>query len=277
MRPRIAFVSHAGVPAADAEGSLILEALARAGLDVVDAAWDESREWGEFDLVLVRSPWGHHARRQDFLRWARAVEDSTMLANPAVALVRTTDRTYLRDLAMQGVPVVPTLWFEPGDDPEALRGDLAGTGWSAFTVGPNVPSAHVGAMRTRTAGAAVDAAAEIAGHGLIALIRADDAPGPAVSVVVLGDRVSHVVAVGADGRVREAETTPDLADAALNVLRACASADRLLYARVDLVDGADGWALRELTISEPRLFLDVVPAAADALAWVVRQAVVGEA
>jgi hypothetical protein len=276
MRPRIAFVSHAGTTAADAEGSLLLEALARAGLDVVDADWDDGREWAEFDLVLVRAPRDHRSRRQGFLRWARDVEDSTTLVNPAVSLARTTDRTYLRDLRRQGVPVVPTVWFEPGDDPVALRRDLNGSRWPRFTVGPNVAGSDAGPVHAPTVDAAAREAAAIAGRGLIALIRPADVGAATVSVVVLGNRVSHAVAEGPDGAVREVEATADLVDAAMNVLRACASADRVLYARVDLVEGLDCWELRELTTSEPRLFLDVVPEAADTLAWVVRQAVVGD-
>ena len=130
MHPRVAYVTHSGSAAPDPDIDVALPALEAAGLDPEVCAWDADATWDAFDLVLVRSAWDHSARRQDFLRWARSVEDQTRLANPALTLARNTDRTYLRDLRKQGFPVVDTVWLEPGDDPAVAEAQIGARGGS---------------------------------------------------------------------------------------------------------------------------------------------------
>jgi hypothetical protein len=72
-------------------------------------------DWGAFDLVVVRSVWDYVPRREQFLAWAERVASVTRLANPVPVLRWSTDKRYLRDLQAAGVPVVPTVFLEPGD------------------------------------------------------------------------------------------------------------------------------------------------------------------
>ncbi len=69
-------------------------------------------DWGSYDLVVIRSTWDYAPRRDDFAAWAASVP---RLANPADVVAWNTDKTYLRELAAAGVPVVPTAWLAPGD------------------------------------------------------------------------------------------------------------------------------------------------------------------
>ncbi|MBD0292176.1 MAG: hypothetical protein ICV70_01205, partial [Jiangellaceae bacterium] len=64
--------------------------------EVVDGRWqvwdDPTAEWGEFELVLVRSTWDYAPRREAFLAWARSVRH---IVNPPPVLEWNTDKRYL--------------------------------------------------------------------------------------------------------------------------------------------------------------------------------------
>ena len=88
-----------------------------AGVEVRPAVWDDPAvDWAAADLVLVRSTWDYAKRRDEFLAWAARVEEVTALHNPLAVLRWSTDKTYLRDLAEAGVPVVPTAFLDSADD-----------------------------------------------------------------------------------------------------------------------------------------------------------------
>jgi len=62
-----------------------------------------------------------------------------------------------------------------------------------------------------------------------------------------------------------AEVEPEALEVARGIL-ASGGFENLLYARVDLVHDGEGWALMELELVEPSLFLSFNEAAADKLA-----------
>lgn len=269
MYPRIAYVTYSGdLPDTDLEPALA--AMRRARLEPDAVTWDAPVDWQEYDLVLVRSVWDYAGRRQEFLRWARAVEDQTVLANPARILARNTDPNHLRDLARAGVATVDTVWFEPGDDPAACERVLTARGWARFCVRPSV-----GPVTWTLAGSpqeAATSAAELAGRGHLAMIQpAGDEP--TLSVIVLGGRASHAVRREPAGVVVPAVVPEDVAELLPEVLAAGSDGEDLLYARVDLIEQAGTWLLSDFEATEPRLFLDADPGAADRLAHAVRVAV----
>ncbi|MGX6448759.1 hypothetical protein ACVU7I_11935, partial [Patulibacter sp. S7RM1-6] len=95
-------------------------------LDATWAVWDDPTvDWAAFDLVVVRSTWDYHARREAFLAWAAGVPS---LANPADVLAWNTDKRYLADLVAAALPTVPTLLVPPGEalpaDAPALAGEV---------------------------------------------------------------------------------------------------------------------------------------------------------
>ena len=88
--------------------------MAAAGLQVEVHAWDAPDvDWAGFDLVVIRTTWDYWDRHEAFLAWTRSVP---RLANPAEVVAWNTDKSYLRRLAVAGIPIVPTEWLEPGDD-----------------------------------------------------------------------------------------------------------------------------------------------------------------
>ncbi len=110
--PRIALATCRQLPVGDEDAVPLLAACSAAGLDAEWRIWDDPAvDWGSYDLVVIRATWDYAPRRDDFAAWAASVP---RLANPADVVAWNTDKTYLRELAEAGVPVVPTAWLAPG-------------------------------------------------------------------------------------------------------------------------------------------------------------------
>lgn len=285
MYPRVAYVTYSGdLP--DNDLPLALAAMREARLDAEAVEWDDdSIDWGDFDLVVVRSTWDYVPRRPEFLRWARRVEDSTRLANPARCLAKNTDKTYLRVLAQRGIPTIPTFWFEPGDSADDCAAQLRALGWQPLIVKPNVDGAGLNAVLVESAEEAAAQAAEWATRGLTAMVQ-PYLPvvehSAELSVVVLGGVVSHAVTRRApltnsgDSSAVEAIDVPGAVQELVpEIMRAGCDGEQLMYARIDLVPDGPGWLLMEFEATEPRLFLDAVPEAPARFAAVVKAAVRG--
>ena len=274
----IAIATASNVVGLDEDEPLLLAALRDLGLDVEVVPWDEDGvAWGRFDLVVVRSTWNYHLDRDRFLAWAEALP---AVLNPVDVLRWNTDKRYLRDLAAAGVPVVPTAWLEPGD--AAVLPE-----WPELVVKPAVSagSLHTGRYRSDDHDAAVAHADGLLAEGRTVMVQpylADVDEAGETALVYLGGRFSHAIRKGpilrpgggmfegpyADEDISPRPATPaerDLADATLAAVPG--GADRLLYARVDVVaDETGSPVVLELELTEPSLFLTEADGSAGALA-----------
>jgi hypothetical protein len=269
---RVALATCAQVPDLDQDTRTLLSPLARIGIVARAAVWSDCRvDWGLYDLTVVRSCWDYHENRDRFLAWARAVDH---LANPADVLAWNTDKHYLTELSGHGIPVVATIWLEPGRDAELpTRGrwvvkpavSLAGleTGlydaerpeqWEAMC-------AHV--HRLLAAGRTVmlqPYQPQIERDGETSLIFIEGLLCHAVrrSSILTGpaDGADHRF-IPAPGQHIES-VRPDAAWVRLaeRVLEVVPDSNDLLYARVDLVGAGNGPVqLMEVELTEPQLFL----------------------
>ncbi len=266
--------------AEDPDAPRLFAALARAGVSVDLVAWDAPANWDSYDLVVVRSTWDYVARRDEFLDWARRVR---RLANPYPVLEYSSDKHYLGDLAARGHRIVPSTFCDVGDAPRWPDGDVV--------VKPTVGAGSADAARYREdeREAAAAHVARLHDAGRDALIQpyvaSVDERGER-AVVVIDGTFSHAMTKDAmlnvdaatrttDFRrrqLRRAEVEPDALEAAIALLDDERFAD-LLYARVDLVSTEAGWALLELELVEPMLFLTYDETAADRLvAGIARRA-----
>jgi hypothetical protein len=247
----------------------LADALADEGITAQVAAWDDPRvEWGRYDLVTAMYTWGYVTQRAAFLAWAEAVETVTALVNGAATLRWNSDKTYLADLADVGVPVVPTLWVLPGDrwDPPAAD----------YVIKPTVASGGLGAARYRASPRhlADDHVRRFHDAGQSVMVQSYqpgiDTAGE-TALVFLGGRFSHAVTksallaadIGETPRLWEREViNPGVASAAqrqvADMVMAAVTArfGPAIYARIDLVDDADGHPqVLEAELVEPSLFL----------------------
>ena len=280
-RLRIALATAAQLPKLDEDGPALIGALADLGVEARAAVWDDPAErWDQLDAVVIRSTWDYVERHAAFVAWASAVSERTRLANPADVIAWNTDKRYLGELARAGLPVVPTEWAVPGEAAPLPSGP--------FVVKPTVGAGSRGARRFAGAREHAQALAHVRhlhASGRTVMVQPYqsrvDADGE-TAVVFAGGRFSHGARKGpmlaAEGElvdglyVREQITPravpPPWVALAERVLAAVpGGADRLLYARVDLVPGPDGQpVLMELELTEPSLFLGCDPAAAGRMA-----------
>ncbi|CAM01472.1 hypothetical protein A8924_2565 [Saccharopolyspora erythraea NRRL 2338] len=269
MMPRVLLASCAELPESDGDDTPLTGALAELGVDAAWAPWDDpAAPFAEADLVVLRATWDYAPRRDEFLAWCDSVP---ALANPAPVVRWNTDKSYLAELGDAGVGVVPTRLVRPGERPVWPEGD--------FVLKPAVGAGSRGAAR-------FDADDHDAARAHLEILHADggvavlqpyqatvDAEGE-TAMVFIGGVFSHAFVKGAmlsdsaamdssglfvtEG-LRPADADPALrraAEDAMDAASALLKVDRaeLLYARVDLVRGADGRPLLlELELAEPSL------------------------
>jgi len=94
--------------------SLTYQPLRDLGWSVEEVPWEKANvDWRSFDIVVIRSAWDYFKSPQTFLKVLEQIEKTgTRLANPLRVVKWNLDKSYLRELEVQGTAIVPTLWNE---------------------------------------------------------------------------------------------------------------------------------------------------------------------
>ncbi len=263
----IAFATGRPYATVDVDLPLLVAAAAARGLEAEVAVWDDdSVDWAGYDLVVVRSCWDYLERRDAFLDWARSVP---RLHNPADVRAWNTDKVYLRELADAGVPVIDTRW-------DVRRGDALPDA-QEWVVKPSISGGSRDTARWSTPDEAYAHSEELVAAGRTAMLQpyvpSVDSEGE-TALLFFGGRFSHAIRKGPllergegvrQDRDQREVITPraptaakhEVAEQALSAVPATLAAEKLSYARVDLVTDPEGQPrLIELELTEPSLFLD---------------------
>jgi len=133
------------------------------GWQVSTVPWRQAdRNWSDFDAVIIRSTWDYCHDAPTFLETLERINRETMLAN-CLELVRwNLVKTYMRDLEVKGIGIVPTLWPDSleADSFTTLQGQLGtesivvkpvvgANGEDAFRVSPADPSERLQSIAAR--------------------------------------------------------------------------------------------------------------------------------
>jgi hypothetical protein len=266
---RIAFVTCTQYPNLTADDRLAAEELRSRGITVEPVIWSDAKvDWSAFDGIVLRSMWDYHLHADAFVTWLDQVERAgPPVWNPVATARWNADKRYLRDLQRAGVPIVPTVWFERGEQPD-VASVLREQKWSEAVAKPVISSTAFRTFRI---------AAQHA-HALNSDFHALVAERPAMlqefqpeilsdgewSLVFLEGELSHTVvkhAVPGDFRVQEefggtthaATATSEIVQVARAAL--AAAPQPWLYGRVDGVLTPHGFRVGELELLEPGLFL----------------------
>jgi glutathione synthase/RimK-type ligase-like ATP-grasp enzyme len=273
------FVTWA-IPDVDAlfeDDRLLIDALARRGVEALSVAWSDDADWAAFDVAVLRSTWDYVDRLPEFLEALAAIEaHGCRVRNPLEAVRWNSDKHYLDALAQWGAPVVPVIRATTSDPDAAVR-DVAAAGWEELVVKPSVGVGGSGVARLP--------AARLSEH--LRSVRDEmlvQPFAPAVldegeySFAVIGGEVSHVLRKRpAPGDFRAhgiyggtvAPYAPEPGDLAeVRDLYARLPFD-LDYARIDVVRFAGRLAVLELELIEPMLYLSSASGSADRLAAAV--------
>lgn len=297
---RVALATYAALPALNPDDQLLLASLRTMGIASEAAVWDNPEVvWSRFDVVVVRSCWDYHLRPAAFAAWIDRVDASgARLVNPSALLRWNSDKRYLRELAVDGVNVVPTTWIEQAtlgtSRPPTLSAVLEDTGWRQVVIKPVVSASAHDTWRTSLERVSVDEArfarvveSAYAGVLIQPFVPEVERTGE-WSLVFLGGSYSHAAlkrpATG-DFRVQWehggasvlASAPPALVADARTMLSIAARHAGLdirdvAYARVDGVERDGRLLLMELECLEPHLFLGYAATAPDRLAHAVMSA-----
>jgi hypothetical protein len=266
FHPRIVLAGCRALPSGDGDDAGLVTALRSRGLHARWLAWDDPATL-HADVVILRAAWDYTDRLDDFLDWTQRVPH---LLNAPEVVAWNVDKRYLADLAAAGVPTVPSAFFAPGERVTVPDGEVV--------VKPSVGAGSVGALRFSDRDQAVAHAHALQAAGRTALVQPYDpriAGGETALVFVAGES-SHAFTKAAllpppgaapvfdasgtyaQERLGAAEPDVELWDVGHAALAAAAAivgiapAD-LLYARVDVIGGADDPRLLELELVEPSL------------------------
>jgi hypothetical protein len=258
----------------DPDAQLLLDALGDVDIDGELCVWDDpSVAWSDYDMVVIRSTWDYTKDRSGYLEWARALPK---LFNPYSIIEYSTDKHYLDDLKSRGYRIIPTTFCDVGERPEFPD--------SNFVVKPTVGAGSMDADKYEVGehGAAAAHVARLHDSGRDAMLQPYVASVDEVGergLVFIDGAFSHAIRKGAMLHIDQldrhslfrleqvslADAEPDAVTFAESVMSEPLF-NGLLYARVDLVQIPEGWAIMELELVEPSLFLSYKAGAATRLA-----------
>ena len=279
-RKTIGLVTYSGLMAMTPDERALMAALATLGVDSVAVAWDDGQvDWAAFDGLVVRSAWNYHERPFAFQSWLDEVEQASVPLWNAPDVVRwNMEKTYLRDLAQQGVAIVPTVWVVQGEAP-VLANILIEQGWTEAVVKPVISaSAYETWVTTSTGTVAVTDQSRfekmVAQRAVMVQQKMPIEQGE-WALIFLGGTYSHAVlkrpAVG-DFRVQEehggSSTLTEPPKWMIEQAKKVQAVFDCLYARVDGMDINGRFILMELELIEPALFLGL---AAGSVGWFAEQ------
>ncbi len=284
--PLVLLVTSSNWPDGEPGSPALDAALTARGLDSRWVVWDDPAvDWSAADLIAVRSTWDYIERHEEFVAWARRAGEVARVLNGAEVFAWNVDKAYLTGLGAD-LPVVPTR--TAGSLAELAEGVRA---FGTAVVKPRVGAGGAGVLvvddpEDPRLGTEIDdhpglpnGAGPWVVQPLVASVRTEGE----TSVFVLGGRaVSQVdkLPSGDEIRVHEhfggaSRPVPLRDEAASLALRGMGAAEqalgvRLDYGRVDMLRLADGTlAVSELEITEPGLYLDVLPSNAEPFADLV--------
>jgi hypothetical protein len=269
FHPKIVLAGCPQLVDGDGDDAGLIEALRLRGLHARWMSWDDPQT-EDADLVILRATWDYAERREEFLAWTERVRN---LLNAPQVVAWNSDKRYLDDLSAAGVPTLPSYFFAPGEKvrlPKGAPGEVV--------VKPAIGAGSIDTRRFTDRSAARDHAAALQDSGRTALVQPYDARVEAgeTALVFLGGEQSHAFTKGPmlppegelpglddSGTFAEEKLTPadpdfEMWDVGHAALEAAArhlglTAADLLYARVDLIGGADDPLLLELELIEPSL------------------------
>lgn len=281
--PSIALVTAIAATGLDDDLAPLQQACEAAGLRTTVVAWDDPTvSWARFDAALLRSTWDYTQRLPAFLDWCARIASITRLLNPLDVVRWNTDKHYLRDLATRGVPVIESHILEPCDDPAdcpALDECVVKPCIGAGSRDTQRYQAH-----EREAALAHIRRLLDAGRSVLVQPYLDQVDSAGETALLFFDgRFSHAIRKGPllqrGGDATRALFAPEHITARVPSPAELRTAERVLaalpwprlaYARVDLLPAPDGPKLLELELTEPSLFLDTAPGAAERFAAVLR-------
>ena len=284
----IGLVTAAVARELDTDLPLLGAALERAGTQFHFVDWhDASVDWSQYSLLVLRSTWDYHLRRNEFLQWIQRVSLLTTVCNSSEVVEWNSDKKYLGELSALGIAVVPTQFVSSAAEIHITQHAMD------VVVKPSISAGSHDTVRYRDVAQEMSAVtahvARIVESGAIAMVQeyqhAIDRAGE-TGLVYLNGVFSHAFRKGAilqhrpdmsNGLYAAEDVGERIAsgaeqETAVQVLRYVEEkfGTMPLYARVDLIPQDNGEPqLMELELVEPSFFLWASAGSADRAAQAI--------
>ena len=253
----------------DLEITALAPACLAAGIELTTRIWDDPEfDASDYDAAVIGTCWDYMQTPEAFEAALEQIAAKTRLLNPLEIFRWNKRKTYLKELAARGAPMIPTLWADRADA-ATIAGAFDALGAEDIVVKPVLGG---GAWRQ----ARIRRGEDLPTAEMLPLAQCMIQPFlPAVSeegeyaFLFFGREFSHCarkLPAKGDYRVqsefggREEIHVPTADELKLaSAVLACVEGD-LLYARVDMLRGLDGkLALIELELIEPYLYPEQGP------------------
>jgi len=235
-------------------------AFAARGVRLEDHRWDDDAiSWADFDAAIIGTTWDYQDRAKEFLDRLDRIASGTRLFNDAGLARWNAHKRYLGDLEARGARLIPTRWLDRAT-PERIAAAMDDLETDDLVLKRQIGAGAQGQLRLRRGQPLPCPPTPMMAQPFLPAIESEGE----LSFVFVDGELSHALvkrAAPGDYRIqsmyggREQAIQPNEADAAA----ARAVLDTLhevpLYARVDMVRGADGrLLLMELELIEPFLY-----------------------
>jgi glutathione synthase/RimK-type ligase-like ATP-grasp enzyme len=269
------------IPDLDPDDRLLLSELRGRHIGTMVESWrDADVNWADAKLCIIRSTWDYHKDYATFLRWIEHVASVTAIKNERHLLRWNSHKSYIKELAILGLPVIPTAWIT-AKMPCQLSDVCETNGWRDVVIKPARGAAAHNVRRVDGTTTDGQSHFELVLQGQDALVQ------PYLgSVTEYGERAlvffngkfSHAVAKKPFDTVLAVsnhpstitEATTEEVNVALSAVKAAPG--KSLYARVDLLRDDEGSVcISELELIEPALYLGLHGSACGALADAIEE------
>ncbi len=267
------------------EDAILRAALEKRNLRVIRKSWsDDQFDWSSTRSILFRTPWDYFDHFDAFQQWLNTTSQCTEFINPLETVRWNLDKHYLADLQKKGIPVVETLFIEPGFT-GSLKSILDTAGWDASILKPAVSGAAKNTFKL--SGETISAHENIfqqlirSESMLLQPFQKNILTEGEFTLMVMQGRYTHAVQKNAkpgDFRVQDdfggtvRPWHPDASVIAFAEKIVATLSPLPVYARVDLIRDNNGiMAVSELELIEPELWLRTFPAAAEILGAAVSE------
>lgn len=282
--PKVTLVTSLQYPHLREDEQALPQLLEKSGITVELQAWnDESVDWDNAGVCILRSLGDYDSKSEKFLEWAKSIK---RLMNPIDIISWNKDRHFLKDLAAEGINIVPTIWLESGLHLSKIQVHSRFPAAGDFVVKPAVYTGGVDVGRycansVASRGEAIEHAMNLLSDGYSVMVQKYldeiDHKGE-ISLIYFNGLLSHVVekepilhssySYGDSVPMEEykkIDITPEIWEfsekvrAALHKkITATAGHDILpLYARIDIVPDDDGgFYLMDASLIDSRLYFN---------------------
>ena len=280
---RVGFITNSQFPHLTDSDSLVIELLKKREIEVESIIWSSPPPTlNQFDAIIMRSAWDYHTQYEKFTSFFHTLKNSGVpIYNPIDTMLWNSNKSYLLNLASQGVPIVPTIKIHSINEADWQKI----TQWPEIIIKPAVGASAFGITKLSS-----NNKNEV--HKTIAtLLKVGDVIiqpfmkeiyDGEISFIFFNKQFSHAVLKKPtlqDFRTQpefggtEKRTFPSdqMIGSASNILQKIKSP--LLYTRLDAIVVNNNLQLMELELIEPHLFLDIAPEAASTFADAIARAI----